>query len=83
MPRRPAHYSIDYGSELRRRGKQAAVRILEMAEDDPEKLIDGVERFAQGIAQLYVSVQQDPQAKRTVRNALVSALAGAAKRKLT
>ncbi len=68
--------------ELKRRVRQGAVKALDAAERDPQGFWDDIERGVRGLGHIYAAFQRDPEAKRKVRNAFISALATATKRKL-
>lgn len=71
-------------SDLERKFKAAAVRLLEVAERDPERFIQGVERMAEWSEQAYRFFQERPEsAKRVTRNAALAVIAKLARKKLT
>ncbi len=76
------YYQLDYGDQIKQRVRQGAVKALDAAESDPEAFWEGAERVAKGLGHIYAAFQRDPEAKRKVRNAFISALATATKRKL-
>lgn len=70
-------------SELEKKAKDVAVKFLEVAERDPEGFIRGLEHTVSGIERLYQIYQQNPEgAKKATRNALLSAAARLARRRL-
>lgn len=80
---KPASRPQGYQAALGSRAKQVAARVLDVAENDPERFVEGIKSLAQGVEALYKFAQTNPgEAKRTLRNAALAAAARAAKSKL-
>jgi len=68
---------------LNDRARQIGHHILDVAEKDPEKFLQGLERAAEGVEKLYAFFQTNPrEARRVLKTAAIAAVAKAAKRKL-
>lgn len=69
--------------ELAARGKAAILKFLEVLENDPERVVRGVERAVDGLEQVGRYVRENPEgAKRAARNTALKVVAKVAKKKL-